>query len=92
MKKDVSVSMVEGNLSALVAGLPLTALFFIFYLFIWGWDRLFVGLDLFISNPILFLIVVFAGIIIHELIHGLTWKFFGNKSSSAIKYGVTGKH
>ncbi|HIK11255.1 MAG TPA: DUF3267 domain-containing protein [Oscillatoriaceae cyanobacterium M33_DOE_052] len=91
MKKDVSVSMVKANLYALIAALPPTVILLGCYTFMWGWHRFFMGISYFLSQPLLSLIGLFAGIVAHELIHGLTWKFFGNKPSSAIKYRIDWK-
>ncbi|MBE7635139.1 MULTISPECIES: DUF3267 domain-containing protein [Tenacibaculum] len=41
--------------------------------------------------PTLILFFSFTGIIIHELIHGITWSLFSKKGLKSIKYGVLWK-
>ncbi|MDB9528969.1 DUF3267 domain-containing protein [Oscillatoria sp. CS-180] len=91
MKKDVSVSMSQGNVYATIAALPPIIILSGIYIWIWGWQQLFIGITTFLRYPFLTLIGIFVGVILHELIHGLAWKFFGNKPSNVIKYGVAWK-
>ncbi|MDV3352023.1 DUF3267 domain-containing protein [Leptolyngbyaceae cyanobacterium CCMR0082] len=91
MKKDISVSMSQGNNYAVIAALPPIIILSGIYIWIWGWQQFFIGISIFLRHPLLCLIGIVAGTILHESIHGLTWKFFGNKPSSAIKYGVKWK-
>jgi len=42
-------------------------------------------------NLLLFWVLVLASIVVHELIHGLTWMGLGEKSFSALKFGVQWK-
>ncbi|AFY53200.1 hypothetical protein Riv7116_0606 [Rivularia sp. PCC 7116] len=92
MKKDLSVSMVKANLYAVFAALP-------FIVILVGVD-IYVGQrrnyfdELFSLEPksfSLFMLAIFIGVIIHELIHGITWQFFSKKKSNAIRYGIDWK-
>lgn len=91
MKKDMSVSMSQGNRYVLISALPFVVVLFAIYIYRWGWQHFLVGISDLSRHPILCLMGYFAGLIVHELIHGLTWRFLGNKPSSAIKYGVNWK-
>jgi hypothetical protein len=44
-----------------------------------------------VGSPILLILAVLLGIVIHEWIHGLSWMIFGGKSFSAIKFGFQWK-
>jgi hypothetical protein len=74
-------------------GLPLA--FLLMYLYLWRW-----GADLNINSErpaeflyfILILVAILVmGSIIHELIHGFTWAYFGHKPFNAIKFGFQWK-
>lgn len=42
-------------------------------------------------GPILFLVAMTVGIVVHELIHGLTWAFFAKAGWKSISFGVMWK-
>ncbi len=42
--------------------------------------------------PIVTLLVVVLGIVLHELLHGLPWSFFAKKGWSSIRFGVLRPH
>jgi hypothetical protein len=81
-KRDLSISMERANISVLFLALPVIILQFILFEYYhpnadqsvtWGF--------------FVFLLVVIVGIIVHELIHGVTWALFGGKPWSSIKFG-----
>lgn len=69
--------------SALVFGIP--------YFAIWGWNStpLFEGFYLKIFYPIIFIL---AGIVLHELIHGIFFALYAKGGFSSIKFGVLWKY
>ncbi|MBV6621903.1 MAG: DUF3267 domain-containing protein [Rivularia sp. (in: Bacteria)] len=92
MKKDYSVSMVEANIYAIFAALPFIVILIGLDIYIWKSPNYFS--ELFALEPqyfSLFMLAIFIGVIIHELIHGITWQFFSNKKSNAIRYGINWK-
>lgn len=89
MKKDFSVSMVKANLYAVIAALPFIVILVGLDIYLWKWRNYF-G-ELFSLEPqyfSLFMLAIFVGVIIHELIHGITWQLFSNNKSNAIRYGI----
>ena len=80
---ELTVSIVKANVFAVVLLIPL----------------LIVGLGLFfllnhnmnkapeMMNPILFLVLLFAMIVVHELIHGLSWSLFAENRWKDIEFG-----
>lgn len=86
-----AISLVRANLVSLVLLPLLTALCLVPYVALWGWDKLITDFALIFNKPILFLVLLVAGILAHEMLHGLTWKLAGGKSWSAIKFGVNWK-
>lgn len=87
-KRDLSVSMVQANVYALVFLVPV-ALLALVYLLIWG--------DIYFSVlfgpwPVFVCVVVFVvGIVAHELLHGLSWVYLGRKNWSAVEFGFQWK-
>lgn len=91
MKKDLSVSMVEANLYAFIAVLPLILPLCVLYIYLWGWRSIFKIYDWSFLPLIGFLAAIIIGIVVHEIIHGLCWQFFGKKHPNAIRYGIDPK-
>jgi len=86
----VSLSMARVNLLALpVALLPLCGTL-IPFLLLWGARTLLTGGRALVTWYVL-LPVLLGGIVLHEVIHALSWMFFGRKSSGSIRFGVQWK-
>lgn len=88
-KKDLSIPTTKATLLSFVFGLPLACL--LMGLYLWRWGSI---INLNSTRPISFLVffisflaTLILGIVIHELIHGLTWAIAGHKPLSAIKFG-----
>lgn len=94
--KEITFTAMEANVYALVFLLPVILILAVPYFFIWpeqftkdqiikyvqikeGWD--FVDWSIIIS-------VILAGIVIHELLHGLGWSFYTKKGWKSIKFGI----
>lgn len=79
----------KASLLSFVFGLPLACI--LMGLYLWRWGAI---ISLNNTRPISififfigFLTTMILGIVIHELIHGLTWAIAGHKPLSAIKFG-----
>jgi hypothetical protein len=84
--EDRSVSMEAALFYLFVLAGPLVLLQVWFYSALWGWSDLRGGLDALLSlrvgGPVFIL-----GILLHEFIHGLTWKLVGPLSWREIRFG-----
>lgn len=85
-KRDLSVSMEQANLYGILFALPAAAIQFVSFFLVSGfrafeptWGLLPLAL------------VATLGIIVHEVIHGLSWAFFGKKPLSTISFGMLWK-
>lgn len=84
-KETLTISVVKANLYGLLLMIPVAFIFaYPFYLMhgslsISGWGT---------SGAIIFLVAFFLGIIVHELLHGITWARFASKGFKSIKFGV----
>lgn len=93
IKKDLSISMAKANLWSIVFGLPLAGI--LMFLYLWRWSA---SLTISAERPTDFLYfilnivaILVLGSILHELIHGFTWAYFGHKPLNAIKFGFQWK-
>jgi hypothetical protein len=81
-KRDLSVSMQRANVVVLFIAVPIVILQF------WLFGMAHPGADQSITwNYLVFLLIVMAGIVVHEAIHGITWALAGRKPWSSIKFG-----
>lgn len=96
-KEKLTIDLAKANIFALLTIIPIVIVFGIpFYLL---WKNNIVTADLknyFVNiNPILkyiiILLIIMIGIIIHELIHGITWSFFAKNGFKSMKFGVLWK-
>ena len=85
-KRDLSISMAQANVTVLFITLPVIILQFVLFLLLHGIE----GLKPTWSTALL-IIAVLLGVIIHELIHGISWMIFGSKPFSSIKFGYQWK-
>lgn len=88
---DYTISLGRANLIGLLLLVPLSTLILLPYVAVWGWVKTGSDFIVFYDNYLLFLLLVLAGIVAHEMIHGLTWMRAGNLTRSAIKFGVNWK-
>lgn len=58
------------------------------FILIWDYETFKIGKDIFMDYFLLFFL---GGIIIHELLHGLTWGYFASKGLKSIKFGIEWK-
>lgn len=90
-KTDVSVSMEAANVYSLLFALPFVAMFSLLFIALWDLAAYAAGLIWLAKNVFLFLAIFFAGIVVHEGIHGLSWALLGRKPLRSIRFGVIWK-
>jgi hypothetical protein len=85
-KRDVSISMAKANVFGMLIAIPVAIAQVASFYSIHGaagfapkW------------NITLLIVVILGGIILHEVLHGLSWAIFGKKPFSAIKFGFMWK-
>ncbi|GAB4578025.1 MAG: hypothetical protein Fur0022_07570 [Anaerolineales bacterium] len=86
-KQDLSISMGKAGLYSLILSLPIAFLQGWAFAARWGWEAFRVGFDALYGNLFQFLAIFIVGVVVHEVIHGLAWAYFGKKPLSAIKFG-----
>jgi len=89
-RRKVAISIEKANIFALVimvvAGIVLAVPFFL----IWG-NKLSAEEIMNSATWIGFFIAMLAGVVVHELIHGITWAFFAPSGWRSISFGVLWK-
>jgi hypothetical protein len=94
-----TINIVQANLIAMFAFFPIILIYGIPYYLLWTNQFNLVSfreiirnnyLGVYGSTASLFLIVIF-GIVLHEMIHGITWARFAKNGHISIKYGVLWK-
>lgn len=99
-KELIIIDLGKANLFGLLIIVPITLIFGLPYYLLWGnqfsVDKLKASLpDMFahisINGTFLVFLVIIIGIVVHELIHGITWYFFTKNGLKSIKFGVLWK-
>ena len=85
---DRSVSMLKANFMMVYFAVPSVLLLGGVYVWLWGWDGL---VRVLMGGYVEMAIAILAGIVVHEVIHGVTWKIAAKKPYSAITFGVQWK-
>ncbi len=85
-KRDLSISMKQANVIVVFVSIPVVIIQLAAFIFLHGPQNL--GLT---WSPVGFVVVLLLGVVIHELIHGVSWLLFGRKSFSAVKFGFQWK-
>jgi len=81
-RRDLSISMARANMLVLFISIPVVILQFLIFRMVHGVKNLPTT-----WNFVALIIVVLLGVVVHELIHAISWIIFGHKSFSAIKLG-----
>ena len=90
LKKDLSVSMLAANFYSIPLVIIASLIILIPFFIIWGFTPFKSGFNNF-SNLYLFIPAMFIGILFHEIIHALSWKYFGKMEWEKIKIGFQWK-
>lgn len=93
--KDLTIGLVYANIMSFVLAIPIIVCLAIVY--VWCNIKHFTGFGILLdTNVFLKLIIIligfFALIIIHELIHGITWSLFTEKGWKSISFGFIVKY
>lgn len=81
-KRDLSISLTRANVIVVFITIPVLILQLAIFILLYGMKNLEPT-----WNPVILIVVILLGVVIHELIHGITWVIFGHKPFSVIKFG-----
>jgi len=85
-KRDLSISMARANILVMFISIPVILLQFAVFLLFHGVKNLEPT-----WNPVFLFVLILLGVVLHELLHGISWIAFGQKPFSAIKFGFQWK-
>lgn len=85
-KRDLSISMARANVIVMFISIPVVILQFVIFIWLHGIENLRLR-----WNPLFLIAVVLLGVVIHELIHGISWVIFGSKPFSSVQFGFQWK-
>jgi hypothetical protein len=90
-QRELTISAVEANIKALIFVVPIITVFGLPFILLWK-DSIKPGLIIPAFKPtVLFFFFIIAGIILHELIHGIFWSLYLKNGFKSIKFGVMWK-
>lgn len=98
-KELLIIDLVKANVFAMLSIFPIVLLYGIPYYLVWSKNFNLISIremirtsytGVFSSTFFIFLILI-LGIVVHELIHGITWTMFAKNGHKSIKYGVLWK-
>lgn len=88
-KNEYTMGFGKVNLYALLLVFPISIVYLSFFTLIWGYERIQLGIE---SIMDYFFYIIISGIIIHELLHGITWGSFAVNGMKSIKFGFKWKY
>lgn len=86
--RTISVSALRANILTIAIFLPFY--FIVMYIFIctWSADVYHNGIQVIFQNKLIFILIFIIGVVVHELLHGITWAFFATNGLKSIKFGM----
>lgn len=85
-KRDLSISMERASVIVLWISIPVVVAQFALFQALHGAKRMVPT-----WNTAVLIAVILLGVVVHELIHAITWVFFGHKPFSKIRFGFQWK-
>jgi hypothetical protein len=86
VRRDFSIPVGRAYLYMLAIAVPVTVCLVLVYMAVWGFNSLFDGFESFLRLTSLIPSLV-VGVPVHELVHGLSWAYFGKKPLRDIAFG-----
>ena len=96
-KEKLTIDLVWANVFGLLIIIPIVLIYGLPYYFVWGSGISRQSLKAILSGitqeyigigSLLFFLILILGIVLHELIHGLTWARYASKGFKSMKFGV----
>lgn len=79
--------MIKAGYLSIFVAIPPAIIFFTAYVLLWGKAELQIAWQIIVRQWLFFTFLILVAILTHELLHGITWMYFGKKRSSAIHFG-----
>nr|WP_068886560.1 DUF3267 domain-containing protein [Pedobacter panaciterrae] len=95
--EEMTIDAAKAQINSIVYFIPFAVLFLPLYYFFWGDGTADIFKNLFpkemngLMTSVTMILVILAGVVLHELIHGITWCLFAKEGFKSIKFGVIWK-
>ena len=86
-RKEYTLNIGKVNIYSFLMIVPIATIYFFPFIFIWDYETFDLGRKEFMK---LLIFVFVFGIILHELLHGITWALFAKRGFRSIKFGING--
>ena len=99
-REKLTIDLVKANVIGVLSIIPIALIFGLPYYLLWqeqftlsGFREYLVGLSPGIlgNGTLLVFVAMIGGIIVHELIHGITWAIYAERGFKSIKFGILWK-
>lgn len=99
-KEQVTINLVWANVFGILILIPIALLYGTLYYLIWNEQLSMENFKNMLRDihsgyallyPLVIIAILILGIVLHELIHGITWAIFAKKGFKSIKFGVLWK-
>lgn len=88
-KEKKTINLLKANIYSVIAILPISFLYLLPYYILWrSFPHELFDLFSLYSNNIMFALFLLIGLLLHELIHGITWAIFAKDGFKSIKFGI----
>lgn len=91
VKREVALSSTKAHLYGLISIVPLLIILGLPFWILWEERITLKSFVAAIPQPVVLFLVIIGGIVLHELIHGVTWSFFCKTGLKAIRFGIMWK-
>jgi hypothetical protein len=91
MNKEYTVSVSAANVYAFLISIPVVVFFILPYAWLYGWATMESDIGQFIDAPLLFILSIIFGSVIHELIHAICWSWLDGIPWTKIHFGFKWK-
>lgn len=89
--RDASIAMARVNLMAIPVALAILVVCGTPYVALHGWIAVRLSVRFFLHDAWMTVPLLLGGFVLHELIHGAAWAYFGRKPLTIIRFGINWK-
>ncbi len=85
IQEKITIDIKKANIFGLLILIPIALIYGVPYYLTWGVDNI---ISLSFPSFLFFIIVFIVGIVLHELIHGITWACYAKSRFKSIRFGI----
>jgi hypothetical protein len=89
---EITIPLGRANIYSFLIFFIATVAFGVPFALIWGWDTFLVSIRSFLSEYFIFFLSIVGGVIMHELLHAVTWAAYCKNGLRSVKFGFNWQH